>query len=71
MRTTRPKVGSPDMQRFGGSCYSVHRAQVAAVVTTPVFTKPAASYVIQHGIRLVDSGALAGWATRTGPAPWM
>ncbi|WP_107051515.1 restriction endonuclease [Streptomyces sp. NRRL S-1022] len=65
------KVGSPDLQRFGGTCYSVHRAQVAAVVTTSVFTKPAVGYGTQHGIRLVDSGALAGWATRTGPAPWM
>ncbi|MET9078428.1 restriction endonuclease [Streptomyces sp. NPDC004232] len=65
------KVGSPDMQRFGGTCYSVHGAQVAAVVTSSVFTKPAADYGVRQGIRLVDTGALAGWATRTGPAPWM
>ncbi|MEU8968136.1 restriction endonuclease [Streptomyces monashensis] len=65
------KVGSPDMQRFGGTCYTVHGAHVAAVVTTSVFTKPAADYGIRQGIRLVDNGALAEWATRTGPAPWM
>jgi restriction system protein len=65
------KVGSPDLQRFGGTCYSVHGAQVATVVTTSVFTKPAVAYGVQHGIRMFDSGALAGWATRTGPAPWM
>jgi restriction system protein len=65
------KVGSPDLQRFGGTCYSVHGAHVAAVVTTSVFTKPAVGYGVQHGIRLVDVGALAGWASRTGPAPWM
>lgn len=65
------KVGSPDLQRFGGTCYSVHGAQVATVVTTSVFTRPAANYATQHGIRLFDSTALAGWATRTGPAPWM
>ncbi|MEU9400559.1 restriction endonuclease [Streptomyces sp. NPDC048242] len=65
------KVGSPDMQRFGGTCWSVHRAHVAAVVTTSVFTKPAANYGVQHGIRLIDVSALGGWATRTGPAPWM
>ncbi|MGQ5640895.1 MULTISPECIES: restriction endonuclease [unclassified Streptomyces] len=65
------KVGSPDLQRFGGTCYSVHRAQVAAVVTTSEFTKPAPGYGAQHGIRLVDSRSLAAWATRTGPAPWM
>ncbi|MEU6146561.1 restriction endonuclease [Streptomyces sp. NPDC047081] len=65
------KVGSPDLQRFGGTCYSVHGAQVAAIVTTSVFTRPAADYGVRLGIRLFDLGALAGWATRTGPAPWM
>lgn len=65
------KVGSPDLQRFGGTCYSVHGAQIAAVVTTSVFTSPAAAYASHHGIRLFDETALAAWATRTGPAPWM
>ncbi len=65
------KVGSPDLQRFGGTCYSVHGAQIAAVVTTSVFTRPAAEYAGHHGIRLFDESALAAWATRTGPAPWM
>ncbi|MGW6910270.1 restriction endonuclease [Streptomyces sp. NPDC054940] len=65
------KVGSPDLQRFGGTCYSVHGAQVATVVTTSVFTRPATNYGTQHGIRLFDEAALAAWATRTGPAPWM
>ncbi|MFI9810182.1 restriction endonuclease [Streptomyces sp. NPDC052301] len=65
------KVGSPDLQRFGGTCYSVHRAHVAAIVTTSVFTRPAVNYGTAQGIRLVDNGALAGWATRTGPTPWM
>lgn len=65
------KVGSPDLQRFGGTCYSVHGAQVAAVVTTSVFTRPATNYGTQNGIRLFDEAALAAWATRTGPAPWM
>lgn len=65
------KVGSPDLQRFGGTCYSVHGAQLAVVVTTSVFTKPAVGYAVQHGIRLIDEGALAAWASRTGPTPWM
>lgn len=64
------KVGSPDLQRFGGTCFSVHGAQVAAVVTTNIFTAPAANYATQHGIRLLDEQALAAWASRTGPAPW-
>ncbi|MFC8342224.1 restriction endonuclease [Streptomyces sp. NPDC057280] len=65
------KVGSPDLQRFGGTCYSVHGAHVAVVVTTSVFTKPAAQYAVTNNIRLVDAAALAAWATHTGPAPWM
>ncbi|MFJ9037460.1 restriction endonuclease [Streptomyces sp. NPDC102406] len=65
------KVGSPDLQRFGGTCFTVHGAHVAAVVTTNVFTAPAANYAVQHGIRLFNEQALAAWATRTGPAPWM
>lgn len=67
--TTR--VGSADLQRFGGTCYTVHRAQVAALVTTSGFTKPAADYARSMGIHLYDHHALAAWATRTGPAPWM
>jgi restriction system protein len=64
-------VGSPDLQKFGGTCYAVHGAQVAAVVTTSRFTKPASGYAHSMGIHLFDQHALAAWASRTGPAPWM
>ena len=64
------KVGSGDMQKFGGTCYSVHGAQVAALVTTSVFTKDAANYGAGMRIGLYDVDRLAGWASRTGPAPW-
>ncbi|MGW1171971.1 restriction endonuclease [Streptomyces sp. NPDC002550] len=64
------KVGSPDLQRFGGTCYTVHQAHIPAVVTTSTFTKHAASYATAQGIRLYDAQSLAGWASRTGPAPW-
>jgi restriction system protein len=64
------KVGSPDMQRFGGTCYTVHGAHVAALVTTSTFTRQAAAYAVAQGIRLYDGQALAGWASQTGPAPW-
>lgn len=71
-RYTPPnKVGSQDMQRFGGTCFAVHGAQIAAVVTTSVFTQPALGYARQAGIRCVPGTALARWASRTGPAPWM
>lgn len=66
----KTKVGSPDLQRFGGTCFSVHKAHVAAVVTTSLFTTPARQYARQHGIILLDQRALSSWATRTGPAPW-
>ncbi|MER6331870.1 restriction endonuclease [Streptomyces sp. NPDC001034] len=64
------KVGSPDMQRFGGTCYSIHRAHIAVLVTTSTFTAQAAAYAVAQGIRLYDDRALAGWASQTGPAPW-
>ncbi|NBH02700.1 restriction endonuclease [Amycolatopsis sp. SID8362] len=64
------KVTGPDLQRFGGTCYSVHGARVAAVVTTSTFTKQAREYAAHHGIRLLDGPGLAAWAGRTGPAPW-
>ncbi|KAB1979455.1 restriction endonuclease [Streptomyces triticiradicis] len=64
------KVGSPEMQRFGGTCYSVHRAEVPVVVTTSTFTRQAVGYAGAQRIRLYDERALAGWASQTGPAPW-
>lgn len=63
-------VTGPDLQKFGGTCYSVHRAQVAAVVTTSRFTRHAREYAAATGIVLFDNDALAGWAARNGPPPW-
>ncbi|MEV6787648.1 restriction endonuclease [Streptomyces sp. NPDC051098] len=64
------KVGSQDVQRFGGTCFAVHEAQVAAVVTTGAFTLPATEYAEQCGIVCFDADALAAWEDGTGPAPW-
>lgn len=66
----RTKVGSPELQRFGGTCFSVHGAKVAIVVTTSVFTLPATRYAEAQGIRLVDGAALAAWATGMDSPPW-
>ncbi|MFF7650991.1 restriction endonuclease [Streptomyces sp. NPDC007983] len=63
------KVGSQDVQRFGGTCFAVHDARIAAVVTTSEFTGPAVEYAAQCGILCVDGQELATWAS-TGPAPW-
>ncbi|MGW7055985.1 restriction endonuclease [Streptomyces sp. NPDC054887] len=64
------KVGSQDVQRFGGTCFAVHEAEVAAVVTTGEFTRPAAEYAEQCGILCVDHAGLAAWTDGSGPAPW-
>ncbi|OKI01106.1 translation initiation factor IF-2 [Streptomyces sp. CB02923] len=64
------KVGSQDVQRFGGTCYTVHEAEIAAVVTTSAFTGPAADYARTCGIRCFDGDRLAAWSKGTGQAPW-
>ncbi|WP_190177402.1 restriction endonuclease [Streptomyces naganishii] len=64
------RVGSQDLQRFGGTCYTVHEADVAALVTTSDFTAPAVEYAAQCGILCLDRAALQAWSDGTGPAPW-
>jgi restriction system protein len=65
------QVKGPDLQKFGGTCYNVHQAGVAAVVTTSGFTKQAREYAGHMRIRLFGQQELGAWASRTGPAPWM
>ncbi|KOX07540.1 restriction endonuclease [Streptomyces sp. NRRL B-3648] len=64
------KVGSQDMQRFGGTCFTIHEADVAAVVTTSDFTAPALEYALQCGIVCVNGDGLEAWRRGTGPSPW-
>ncbi|WP_395571686.1 restriction endonuclease [Streptomyces sp. BK79] len=64
------KVGSQDLQRFGGTCYTVHEADVAVLVTSGDFTAPAVEYAEQCGIVCVDEGWLRQWAAGRAPAPW-
>lgn len=64
------RVGSQDLQRFGGTCFTVHGADVAVVVTTSSFTAPAAEYAATCGIVCVDGKALAAWTDRLAPPPW-
>ncbi|MDT9686554.1 restriction endonuclease [Streptomyces sp. TRM76323] len=63
-------VGSQDLQRFGGTCFAVHEAEVAVVVTTSGFTAPAAEYAAALGIVCVDGEALAAWTDGRTPPPW-
>ena len=64
------KVGSQDLQRFGGTCFTVHEADVAVLVTTADFTAPALAYARQCGIVCVDAEGLRAWHSGTGPLPW-
>ncbi|MFF9364486.1 restriction endonuclease [Streptomyces griseoluteus] len=64
------KVGSQDLQRFGGTCFTVHEADIAVVVTTSDFTAPALEYAEQCGILCVNGDELTAWHDGTGPRPW-
>ncbi|MGW0207607.1 restriction endonuclease [Streptomyces sp. NPDC003233] len=64
------KVGSQDVQRFGGTCFTIHEADVAVLVTTSEFTEPAREYARQCGIVCVDGPGLVAWCHGTGPSPW-
>ncbi|MET9960715.1 restriction endonuclease [Streptomyces sp. NPDC006326] len=64
------KVGSQDVQRFGGTCFAVHGAELAVVVTTSDFTQPAAEYAARCAILCFGREALLDWSAGTGPAPW-
>ncbi|MEV7785824.1 restriction endonuclease [Streptomyces sp. NPDC088106] len=64
------KVGSQDLQRFGGTCFTVHEADLALVVTTSEFTAPAEEYAAQCGIVCVPRDALLAWSDGREPAPW-
>jgi restriction system protein len=65
------KVGSEELQRFGGTCFTVHGADVAVLVTSSDFTAPAADYARQCGIVCVDREGLRAWSEGAGPAPWI
>lgn len=64
------RVGSQDLQRFGGTCFTVHEADVAVLVTTSDFTTPAVEYADQCGIVCVDRETLQAWTDGTGHRPW-
>ncbi|MGX4687838.1 restriction endonuclease [Streptomyces sp. JNUCC 63] len=64
------RVGSEELQHFGGTCYTVHGADVAIVVTTSGFTAPAVQYAERCGIVCLDRQALRAWSEGTGAEPW-
>src|SRR5690606_13801593 len=54
----------------GGTCFTVHGADVAVMVTTSDFTAPALEYAEQCGIVCVNGPDLQRWRDGTGPSPW-
>lgn len=63
-------VTGPDLQKFGGTCYAIHGADIAVVITTFGFTKQAREYAARTRIGLFDQQALAAWISHTGVPPW-
>lgn len=55
-------VSSPDIQRFAGTCHTIHAAEIAAVVTTAGYSRPARELARRLKIVLVDRDDLAAWA---------
>jgi restriction system protein len=64
------RVGSQDLQRFGGTCFTVHEADIAVLVSTSDFTAPAVEYAEQCGIVCLAREPLEAWTDGTGPRPW-
>ncbi|MFD4019348.1 restriction endonuclease [Streptomyces sindenensis] len=64
------RAGSQDLQRFGGTCYAVHAADVALVVSTGGFTEPALDYAEQCAILCYGPDELAAWSEGAAPPPW-
>jgi restriction system protein len=60
---TGRRVGSSDVQKLAGTARELHGAELAAIVTSSQFTRPAVDVAARLGIALVDREALAAWAT--------
>lgn len=58
--STRP-VGSPEIQKFAGTCRVVHQADLPIFVTTSTFTQAAKLFAKKAGIKLIDEEVLSQW----------
>src|SRR5205814_4632804 len=56
-------VGDPHVQKFNGTAWQIHGADVALLVTTGRPTAKARQLAQRCGIVLVDRDTLAAWAT--------
>ncbi|MET9143315.1 restriction endonuclease [Streptomyces sp. NPDC004042] len=66
----RSKVTSPDLQRFAGTVFDIHRADVAVLLTTGTVTTPAARLTKAAGIEIVHADRLDRWADGRDRPPW-
>jgi restriction system protein len=64
------RAGSQELQRFGGTCYAVHEADVALVVSTGGFTEPALDYAERCAILCYGPEELTAWSEGAAPPPW-
>ena len=63
-------VSSGDVQRFLGTVWAEHRADLGVFVTTSRFTPVALALGRRNGLHMVDRAALAAWmADGALPAP--
>ncbi len=58
----RRNISSPEIQKFAGTCRSIHKAEIPVIVTTAGFSQPARDLAAQLGIVLIDRDQLAAWA---------
>ncbi len=66
----RGKVASPDLQRFAGTVFNIHHADVAVLVTTGTVTTPADRLAKAAGIEIVHADRLDRWADGRDQPPW-
>ncbi|MFC7978299.1 restriction endonuclease [Streptomyces cinereoruber] len=63
-------VGSPEVQKFAGTVFHHHKADIALFVTSSMLTKPAKNYARSAGIRVIESAQLEQWDKGSLRAPW-
>ncbi|GAA5050892.1 hypothetical protein GCM10023318_21660 [Nocardia callitridis] len=63
-------VGDKDMQQFVGGINTWHEYDIAVLVTTSRFTRPARETAQRLGVRLVDNARLAAWNVGASRPPW-
>ncbi|MFB7672212.1 restriction endonuclease [Kitasatospora purpeofusca] len=59
---TGAKVGTPDLQRFKGTVWDIHQADVALLVTNAAFSRKAKELAGQFGIQLMGGPQMDQWA---------